>query len=190
VLFLTPLQFVHLFCNLEVNAIPKHAGPEAKSSNPTTRLTLLWGRNLLRGNFNQWQVSWKEAEQRGFSVWQLGTNRKNISGVRLTDRQLWEQRLTGVWIRESLSNLSVHHISPVFNTLQIFFSEVLTCCWRTVRSKSHPVYLLIRSLLGSQKMTLCKTQSRYYLYERLVSCGKKAVVAYFKMVLQSQHYFG
>ena len=31
---------------------PKHAGPEAKGSNPTTGLTLLWARNPFRGNFN------------------------------------------------------------------------------------------------------------------------------------------
>ena len=40
-----------------------HAGPEAKGSNPTTGLTLLWARNPFRGNFNHWQVSWKEAGQ-------------------------------------------------------------------------------------------------------------------------------
>jgi len=39
------------------NAIPKHAGPEAKGSNPTTGLTLLWARNPFMGNFNNWQVS-------------------------------------------------------------------------------------------------------------------------------------
>ena len=31
---------------------PKHAGPEAKGSNPTAGLTLLWVRNPFRGNFN------------------------------------------------------------------------------------------------------------------------------------------
>jgi len=45
------------------NAIPKHAGPEAKVSNPTTGLTLLWARNPFRGNFNHWQVSQKEVGQ-------------------------------------------------------------------------------------------------------------------------------
>jgi len=45
------------------NAIPKHAGPEAKSSNPTTSLTLLSACNPFRGNFNHWQVSRKEAGQ-------------------------------------------------------------------------------------------------------------------------------
>jgi len=45
------------------NAIPKHAGPEAKGSDPTTGLTLLWAHNPLRGNFNLWQVSQKEARQ-------------------------------------------------------------------------------------------------------------------------------
>ena len=45
------------------STIPKHAGPEAKGSNPTPGLTLLWARNPFRGNFNQWQVSRKEAGQ-------------------------------------------------------------------------------------------------------------------------------
>jgi len=45
------------------NAIPKHAGPKAKGSNPTTGLTLLWDPNKFRGNFNHWQVSRKEAGQ-------------------------------------------------------------------------------------------------------------------------------
>jgi len=43
------------------NAIPKHAGPEAKGSNPTAGLTLLWAGNPFRGNFNHGQVSRKEA---------------------------------------------------------------------------------------------------------------------------------
>jgi len=34
------------------NANPKHASPDAKCSNPTTGLTLLWARNPFRGNFN------------------------------------------------------------------------------------------------------------------------------------------
>ena len=49
VLFLTPLQFVHLFCN------------------STAGLTLLWAHNPFWGNFNHWQVSWKEAGQIFFS---------------------------------------------------------------------------------------------------------------------------
>ena len=44
------------------NAIPKHAGPEAKGSNPTAGLTLPSARNPSRGNFNHWQVSRKEAK--------------------------------------------------------------------------------------------------------------------------------
>ena len=43
------------------NAIPKHAGPEAKGSNPTAGLALLLAHNPFRGNFNHWQVSPKEA---------------------------------------------------------------------------------------------------------------------------------
>ena len=45
------------------NAIPKYAGPEAKGSNPTTGLTLIWARNPFRENFNHWQVSRKEVGQ-------------------------------------------------------------------------------------------------------------------------------
>ena len=44
-----------------LEALYLHAGPEAKGSNPTTGLTLLWARNPFRGNFNHWQVSRKEA---------------------------------------------------------------------------------------------------------------------------------
>jgi hypothetical protein len=40
-----------------------HAGPEAKGSNPTTGLTLLWAPNLFRGNFNHWQVSPDKVKQ-------------------------------------------------------------------------------------------------------------------------------
>jgi len=43
------------------NAILQHVGPEAKGSSPITGLTLLWVRNLFRGNVNNWQVSRKEA---------------------------------------------------------------------------------------------------------------------------------
>ena len=45
---------------------PKHAGPEAEGSNPTTGLTLFWARNPFGGNFNHWQVSWEEARQTFF----------------------------------------------------------------------------------------------------------------------------
>jgi hypothetical protein len=48
-----------LLCNPVVTY--KHAGPEAKGSNPITGLTLLWARNPFSGNFNHWQVSRKEA---------------------------------------------------------------------------------------------------------------------------------
>jgi hypothetical protein len=41
--------------------LTKHAGSEAKGSNPTTGLTLLWARNPFMGNFNHWQVSQIEA---------------------------------------------------------------------------------------------------------------------------------
>jgi len=46
-----------------VNANPKVAGPDAKGSNPTVGLTLLWAGNPFRGNFNHWQVLRKEAGQ-------------------------------------------------------------------------------------------------------------------------------
>jgi hypothetical protein len=37
---------------MEEMASPKHAGPEAEGSSPTTGLTLLWDRNPFGGNFN------------------------------------------------------------------------------------------------------------------------------------------
>jgi len=58
----TELQLYNCFIRNGGNAIPKHAGPEAKGTNPTTKRTLLWVRNPFRGNFNHWQFSWKEAE--------------------------------------------------------------------------------------------------------------------------------
>jgi len=60
---MTESQRCNCFIRNGGNAIPKHAGPEAKGSNPTIGLTLLWVRNPFRGNFNQWQVSREEAGQ-------------------------------------------------------------------------------------------------------------------------------
>ena len=60
---MTESQQCNCFTRNGGNAIPKHASPEAKGSNPTTGLTLLWARNPFRGNFNHWQVSQKEAGQ-------------------------------------------------------------------------------------------------------------------------------
>ena len=48
------------------NAIPKHAGPEAKGSNPTTGYTLLWACNPFRGNFNHWQASRNFEDSSGY----------------------------------------------------------------------------------------------------------------------------
>ena len=62
----TESQWCNCFTRNGGNAIPKQAGPEAKGSNPTTGLTLLWARNPFRGNFNHWQVSRKEARQISF----------------------------------------------------------------------------------------------------------------------------
>ena len=59
----TESQLYNCFTRNGGNTIPKHAGPEAKGSNPTTGLTLLWARNPYGGNFNHWQVSRKEAGQ-------------------------------------------------------------------------------------------------------------------------------
>jgi len=59
----TESQRYNCFTRNGGNAIPKHAGPEAKCSSPTAGLTLLWARNQFRGNFNHWQVSRKEAGQ-------------------------------------------------------------------------------------------------------------------------------
>jgi len=59
----TESQRYNCFTRNGGNAIPKHAGPEAKGSNPTAGLTLLWARNPFRENFNHWQVSRKETGQ-------------------------------------------------------------------------------------------------------------------------------
>ena len=59
----TESQRYNCFTRNGGNAIPKHAGPEAKGSNPTTGLALLWTRNQFRGNFNHWKFSRKEAGQ-------------------------------------------------------------------------------------------------------------------------------
>ena len=59
----TQSQRYNCFTRNGGNAIPEQAGPEAKGSNPTTGLTLPWARNPFRGNFNHWEVSWKEAGQ-------------------------------------------------------------------------------------------------------------------------------
>ena len=42
------------------NAVPKHACPEARVSNPTAGLTLLWARNTFRGNSQSWQFAQEE----------------------------------------------------------------------------------------------------------------------------------
>ena len=59
----TESQRYNCFTRKGGNAIPKHAGPEPKGSNPTTGLTMLRARNPFRGNFNHWQFSRKETEQ-------------------------------------------------------------------------------------------------------------------------------
>ena len=60
---MTESQRYNCFIRNGGNAITKHASPEAKGSNPTTGLTLLWAHNPFRGNFNHWKVSQKEARQ-------------------------------------------------------------------------------------------------------------------------------
>ena len=62
----TQSQRYNCFTRNGGNAIPKHAGPEAKGSNPANGLTLLWARNPFRRNINHWQVSRKEAGQVSF----------------------------------------------------------------------------------------------------------------------------
>ena len=59
----TESQRYNCFTRNERNAIPKHASPEAKGSNPTAGLTLFWAGNQFRGNFNHCQVSRKDAGQ-------------------------------------------------------------------------------------------------------------------------------
>ena len=59
----TKSQRYNCFTTNGGNAIPKHADPKAKGSNPTTGITRLWVRNTFRGNFNDWQVLREEAGQ-------------------------------------------------------------------------------------------------------------------------------
>ena len=57
---------VYLFHQEWRKSIPKHAGPQAKGSNPTTGCTLLWvlwARKPFSGKFNHWKVSRKEAQK-------------------------------------------------------------------------------------------------------------------------------
>jgi hypothetical protein len=60
---MTESQWYNCFNMNAGNVIPKHAGPQAKGSNPSTGLTLLCVHNLFRGNFNHWKVSRKETRQ-------------------------------------------------------------------------------------------------------------------------------
>jgi len=62
---MTESQRYNCFIRNGRNAIPKQASSEAKGSNLTTGLTLLWAHNPFRGNFNHWQVS-----QKVFPNWQ------------------------------------------------------------------------------------------------------------------------
>ena len=66
----TESQGYNCFTRNAGNAIPKHAGPEAKGSNPKTGRTMLWARTPFRGNFNHWQVSRKETGHTLFPNWQ------------------------------------------------------------------------------------------------------------------------
>ena len=59
----TESQQYNCFIRNGRNAIHKHAGPEAKGSNPTPAFTLLWACNPFGRNCNHWQVSWEEAGQ-------------------------------------------------------------------------------------------------------------------------------
>ena len=87
----TESQRYNCFTRNGGNAIPKHAGPEAKGSNPTTGLTLLWARDPFRGSFNHWQVSWKEAGKK------VPLKQENFFEVRLLNdesiRWLYIQRV-------------------------------------------------------------------------------------------------
>jgi hypothetical protein len=82
------------------NAIPKHAGPEADGSNPTTGLTVLWARNQFGGKLNHWQVSWEEAGQITlFTDWQKESWETfgEISGYVRTERvNKWPNSMTGI----------------------------------------------------------------------------------------------
>jgi len=73
---MTETQRYNCFTRNGGNAIPKNTGPEAKVSNPTAGLTLLWARSPFSENFNHWQVSRKEAGQTFFK-----RRRRNSSAI-------------------------------------------------------------------------------------------------------------
>ena len=86
------------------NAIPKHAGSEAKGSNPTTGLILLWARNPFRGNFNHWKVSRKKAGQFFSLNWRI--NKLQGNAFRSCVYDLIEYQLSSVFsLKKRLSNL-------------------------------------------------------------------------------------
>jgi hypothetical protein len=89
----TKSQRYNCFIKNGGNAIPKHAGPEAEGSNPTTGLTLLWARNPFGGNFNHWQVSQKEAGQK--ESWQ--TFEETSGYVRPERVNKWPNCMTDIW---------------------------------------------------------------------------------------------
>ena len=55
------IYFEAFYLHFAGDAIPKRASPQAKGSNPTTGLTLIWAPIPFRGNFNHWQVPREEA---------------------------------------------------------------------------------------------------------------------------------
>jgi hypothetical protein len=103
--------------NIVGNAIPKHAGPQAEGSNPTTGLTLLWARNPFGGNFNHWQVSRKEAGQI-FFTWRHGCEKGKISYpykmcVWFPLQLLSETFLILKRIKNKVSNAQVRHATAL-----------------------------------------------------------------------------
>jgi hypothetical protein len=98
------------------NAIPKHACPEAKGSNPTTGLNLLWAQNQLREHFNHWQVSQEKTGQ----IFKNNAEMKKVSRFKYAT---WNIRMLGEkrrGIRQNLNenNIKISVITESKNKLQ------------------------------------------------------------------------
>ena len=106
----TKSQWFNYFIRNGGNATPG-ACPEAKSSNPTTGLALLWAHNPGRGNSNYWQVSQK-AEH--IIPKRLLTNEKGTK-IQICNLECYRAKKNGRIITQSLkeNNIKISVITEV-----------------------------------------------------------------------------
>ena len=94
-----------------VSLLPNHAGPEAKGSNLTTGLTLLWARSPFRRNFKHWQVSRKET-----NIISLLNPRDSYTGLFISPSGISELDCTTIKTDTAERSISIGRES-----LQVFF---------------------------------------------------------------------